>query len=238
MAVKLSFIFALILSLIGLTISFNLTTAQNKTDNSMVKDFKVDITKPSVLLTFEKFGEVASKGSDIPIKVGFLKLFNNTIFPIAVDANFDTRILQSETLTLSNGTAVKTIPNNSLVEVCFDVDVIPYTTSIADKNKNSDKKVKNSIIAGIQLKKENPAENDKTTCFWRNGWRADEFGNGDRIWIKPNQSFVFSVPSDYLKDNLKVSALFSYEWEFNDGKLNFDEPKHKVYFYGSDIPKK
>ncbi len=115
MAVKLSFIFALILSLIGLTISFNLTTAQNKTDNSMVKDFKVDITKPSVLLTFEKFGEVASKGSDIPIKVGFLKLFNNTIFPIAVDANFDTRILQSETLTLSNGTAVKTIPNNSLV---------------------------------------------------------------------------------------------------------------------------
>lgn len=235
MAIKLSFI--LIFLIIDLLASCSLTNAQKKIDNGMTKDFKIDATKPSVFLTFEKFGETKSKGSNTPTKVTFLKLHNNTIFPIAVDANFDTRFLQSETLTLSDGTAVPTIPDNSLVEVCFDVDVIPYTTSIEVEIKNPDKRAKNGIVAGMQRKKENPAENDKTTCFWRNAWKSDEFGDGDRIWIKPKQSFIFGVPSNYLEGNLKVSTLFSYEWEFSNGKLNFDEPKHKVYFYGSDVPK-
>jgi len=99
----------------------------------MTKDFKIDTGKPSVFLTFEKFGEIKSRGSKTNINVAFLKVHNNTIFPIAVDANHDTRLLQAETLTISDGTVVETLPDNSLIEVCFDVDVIPYTTSIESR---------------------------------------------------------------------------------------------------------
>jgi len=225
---KLFFLFTLILSLFGLTLSFNYTDSKKGLDKGMVKNFKIDATKPSIFLEFENFGEIIRENSNLPVKTVFLRLHNNTNFPIAVDANFDSKILQSEKLVLSDGNTVKTIPDKSLVDVCFDIDVIPYTTSVEDKGK---------IISGVQLKKENPAENDKTTCFWRNAWRGDEFGNGERIWIKPKQSIIFAVPKDYFKENLKVSTLFSYEWEFYDGKLNFDEPKHKVYFYGSDLPR-
>jgi hypothetical protein len=36
---------------------------------------------------------------------------------------------------------------------------------------------------------------------------------------------------------LKVSIPFYYEWEFEGERLNFEEPKHKVYFTGGDLPK-
>lgn len=228
MAIKLLCVTVLVIIVLGSTIGFDFTNAQKNLDKGMVKDFKINPSKPSVFLEFEKFGEIIPRTSNVPTKAAFLKLTNNTALPIAVDANFDTKLLQSETLILSDGAAVKTIPNMSVVEVCFDVDVIPSTTST---------KANSSILMGAQSIKNNPAENDKTTCFWRNTWRADEFGNGDRVWIKSKQSIIFSVPIEYLKENLKVSTLFSYEWEFNNGKLNFDEPKHKAYFYGSDLPR-
>lgn len=228
MAIKLLYVSTLAVLVLGATIGCRFANAQKIEGRSLTKNFKIEASKPSVFLQFEKFGEESSRASSAAPKFAFLRLTNNTILPIAVDANFDARVVKSEPLTLSDGISVQAIPNMSVVEVCFDVDVIPTTGSI---------KTNGGIVQGIQSKSKNPAENDKTTCFWRNAWRADDFGNGERVWIRPEHSIVFGVPVDYLKDNLKVSALFSYEWEFENKKLNFEEPKHKVFFYGSDLPK-
>lgn len=59
------------------------------------------------------------------------------------------------------------------------------------------------------------------------------------VFIKSGGSEVFSVPREHLIDGLLIKVNFTYEWDIEpDGSISDLEPKHYVYFYSSDIPKK
>jgi hypothetical protein len=51
-------------------------------------------------------------------------------------------------------------------------------------------------------------------------------------WIAPRDNVKFSVPLDYLRDDLQVFVRFNYEWEM--GKQGFfnNTPEHRVNFRG------
>ena len=52
------------------------------------------------------------------------------------------------------------------------------------------------------------------------------------IKLAPGKSFVFSVPREILCKSLKIYIVFNYDWEGTG-----DEPEHRVYYYGSALPK-
>jgi len=52
------------------------------------------------------------------------------------------------------------------------------------------------------------------------------------IKLQPGKSLLFSVPREHLCKNHKLYLIYQYEWEEYAG-----EPEHRVYFYGTDIPK-
>lgn len=59
------------------------------------------------------------------------------------------------------------------------------------------------------------------------------------ISIASGKSVLFSVPREHLVEGLAIKVPFRYEWETDsDGFTSDLEPKHFVYFYSDDIPKK
>jgi len=57
--------------------------------------------------------------------------------------------------------------------------------------------------------------------------------------LKTGKSLLFSVPREHLAEGLAIKIQYTYEWEFDpDGSDNLDEPKHYVFFYSAEIPKK
>jgi hypothetical protein len=58
------------------------------------------------------------------------------------------------------------------------------------------------------------------------------------ITLPPGKSMIFSVPREALCKNLKIYIVYNYAWEKHDEYRPFDyEPEHRVYFWGSDLPK-
>jgi len=66
-------------------------------------------------------------------------------------------------------------------------------------------------------------------------WGIDVVG---LIPLPPGKSLLFSVPLETLCKNLKIYIEYNYAWERKNYYDNYgDEPQHRVYFYGSDLPK-
>ena len=57
-------------------------------------------------------------------------------------------------------------------------------------------------------------------------------------WIASGDSVLFSVPSQYLKENLQIFVRFNYEWEVTKNGSIVSGPEHRVSFRGIDIPDK
>jgi len=56
------------------------------------------------------------------------------------------------------------------------------------------------------------------------------------IRLAPGKSIVFSVPREMLCEDRKIYVVYNYDWEEREG-IMVDEPEHRVYFYGSALPK-
>jgi hypothetical protein len=57
-------------------------------------------------------------------------------------------------------------------------------------------------------------------------------------WIASQDSILFSVPIEYLRKDLQVYVRFNYEWETNKRGNTINDPEHRVYFRGIDLPDK
>ncbi len=71
--------------------------------------------------------------------------------------------------------------------------------------------------------------------------KAPELHYGDSSatsWIPPRESITFSVPAIYLRPGLVLYVPFNYEWELSNQMIFGNEPEHRVYFRGVDLPKK
>ncbi|HEX8162592.1 MAG TPA: hypothetical protein VF538_12005 [Pyrinomonadaceae bacterium] len=68
--------------------------------------------------------------------------------------------------------------------------------------------------------------------------RGYKLGHVSTLFTLPSgRSVVFSIPREHLVKGLKICVNFNYNWEASErGWVRDDEPKHYVYFYGSDVP--
>jgi hypothetical protein len=57
-------------------------------------------------------------------------------------------------------------------------------------------------------------------------------------WIASADSILFSVPNDYLKEDLKITVRFNYEWEVSKDGVIVSGPEHTISFRGIDLNEK
>ena len=190
--------------------------SQEKTTSVIPSKSVTDKNKPSVYITFERFGgsePIVKSNEDKSARIS-LRLHNNTSLPIAVDANWDIRKVTPFPITLSDGGKGVTVSDGAELEICYEAEAMPQ------------RKVEEFLK--IQVPKQIPSYYNCRLGLQRSG-RSD-------TWIRSGNSIVFSVPQEFLTKNLKIYTLFNYEWESENGQMKADEPHHQVYFYSTDLP--
>lgn len=55
-------------------------------------------------------------------------------------------------------------------------------------------------------------------------------------WIASEDSVLFSVPVEYLRNDLQILVNFNYEWELAKSGFFVNGPEHWVTFRGIDLP--
>lgn len=176
---------------------------------------------PSVFLSFEKIVTRESRCKGESGKSVLLRLNNNTENPLNVGANFSSALadLITKPYYLPDTTEVIALNSNSEVSLCYEVE-------------GTYVKGKNDVIKKTSAPKRDPF----CSCSWLSDGKELSHPSNIGVWVLPNESIIFSVPLKFLSQNLKIYTEFHYFWEFNNGKLNYFEPSHKVYFYYYDLP--
>lgn len=182
-----------------------------------------DRNLPSVYLAYDSKTRVATKNDSKKLEYVVLQIHNNTTVNINVAANFDARLasdIEDGYFELSGGHRGVFLKSGSEVELCFDAEGL-----FVQKGYSIPRKIENPKITDL-----------RNSCSFRSNGkdRASPFESG--YWIKPNEFVKFRVPARLLGQNLKVYTEFSYPWEFKNGMLKRNEPRHKVYFYYFDLP--
>ncbi|MBS1792971.1 MAG: hypothetical protein JSS81_03910 [Acidobacteria bacterium] len=179
---------------------------------------------PSIFLSYDSQAKRDSRclgeGGDQVI----LQLHNNTDNYINVNANWDVtlspNILDETAFKLPDGTNAKTLKSGSDVELCYEVEGV--------FNRRSDKRSKKFTPP----KREVPA----CGCSYISDLKQIPYPERVGYWIKPKEFIKFGVPLKFLGKNMKIYTEFNYLWEFENGELRYNEPRHRVYFYYSDMP--
>lgn len=217
----------ILLLLLVVVISVSVNNAQ--ISNHLLKD------KPSVYLTYEKSGERKSmiKQENESNQGIWLRLHNNTLKPIAVHANYYVDKVKITSIRLTNGTETKALTDGAEVELCYEAEAISVTTT----RKTYDSQTKEyTITQGIPVEVAVPKQSPSYySCKWNAGRRNQV------SWIASGNSIVFSLPSEYLAENLKIYTLYNYEWEVENttlespGWIKRNEPYHQIFFSAFDI---
>lgn len=191
------------------------TIAQTpQSSNAVTK--QLNKNRPSIYLTFEKVGgrkERVKTKWDKAERLS-IRLHNNSQWPIIVEADGEFTMATLEEIILADGGKGYALPESSEVELCYDSELI--TQSLSEMGS----------VMKIP---------DQTFHFYSCKNRAKRRGRGN-VWIRSGNSLVFSVPREFLAENLKISTVFNYEWESELGQMKADEPSHHVYFYSTDLP--
>ncbi|HEX8737993.1 MAG TPA: hypothetical protein VF721_21855 [Pyrinomonadaceae bacterium] len=183
-----------------------------------------DKNKPSVYLSFDSQAVIDEACSSKKRAAYRLALHNNSTKPINVGAHFAASD-PTDKITLGDGTIAKALPDKKFVRMCYDVEAVPYYTSKVDNT---------GIYDEILVRRATPEVTFYCSCAFQQ--QADRRYDG--VWIAPGKSILFAVPKEYLAEDLKIYTLFNYEFEFEGGKLRYNEPHHQVFFYWSGIPKR
>ena len=173
-----------------------------------------DRSHPSVYISFERLGgrrPLVKSAEDNSPRIS-LRLHNNTGALIAVEANSADPTLIP--VTLADGGKAYALRESEEVDLCFEAEAVPQIT--ADE------------FFAIKVPKQIPS-------YYSCKWRADRRGKRS-FWIRSGESVIFSVPREFLAEDLKIYTVFNYEWESEKGQMKADEPVHQVYYYSSDLP--
>lgn len=180
------------------------------------QQFEPDRSKPSVYLSFERIGKsepLLTKSAYDDQDHVFLRLRNNTRSPIAVDANYDVRLIKLVKFVLPDGSAATALPDGAEVKLCHEA----VAMSLYRLDEYRDIKVP-----------------DQSNYLYNCARASGRSGPGDN-WIRPGESVVFGVPKVFLGPNLRIYTLFNYAWETERGYVKLDEPHHQVFYYSTDL---
>lgn len=192
--------------------------------NTLWANPNLDKTKPSVYLSFVATETVDEDCSLKKVSAYRLALHNNTSRPINISANYSAT--DATKLRLTDGTLADALPDGKFVTLCYDVESVP---SFASKVENG------RIQMEIPVRRTPPEVVFYCTCAFEQ--QRDRRNDYPGVWIAPGNSVQFAVPQEYLKGDLKIYTLYSYESEFESGKLRANEPHHQVFFYASGVPR-
>lgn len=208
-------------SLVGIT-SSNAQTTKRTPD-----------VKPSVYLSFERQGGrkplFQCKGES---QQGiWLRLHNNSSKPIAIAANYIVSEDKTVPLILTNGTQTKGFAESAEIQVCYEAEAIPVTTSRRTYNPKSNVvNLEMGVPVEVKVPKQSPSY---CSCKW-SAERARDF---QVSWVPAGSSVVFSVPREYLAQHLKIYTHFNYEWEIDRNMyVEINEPYHQVFFHDYELP--
>ncbi|MBK9162975.1 MAG: hypothetical protein IPM21_03550 [Acidobacteria bacterium] len=182
-----------------------------------------DTSMPNVYLSFENQRQSNSGTRGKRDSLFIFRIHNNLSVPINVAANFDNRSsgeIEDGSYQMPDGRLGTFLKSGAEVELCFDAEGL-----FVPQGNTTHKKAKAPANESL-----------KDSCDFRvNGkQRADPFERG--YWIRPGEYVRFAVPSKIIKANTKLFTDFSYPWEFRDGIMRLNEPRHRVYFFYYDLP--
>lgn len=177
----------------------------------------------SVTLELDK---KAVSGANSASEQIYLRLRNNTPQRIAIDANFDLQQVRATAITLLDGADAMAIQEGALVDLCFDIRMLPVLVKERPRKSSSGLRI---LSEGYYILKDNPAKEDKRTCLWRGT------GSGEHAWLEPSKSVLVSIPRKYVRDDTVVQVFFAYESEFLRGILDEREPRHLAFWMGAEL---
>lgn len=183
-------------------------------------------SRPSVYLSFERAGPREPR-SGVEARSGFwLRLHNNTARPIFVYADLDQGATVERELSPTH--RLLFAKDGAEVRACYDVDAAPTRISRVLPIKSSLPKAETEVPSRTDA----PVSDPRTSCEW-----GVARNRSARIpWLAAGESVVFSVPANFLSEGLRVSTMYSYDWEADEfGYIRNDEPIHLVYFTHSQM---
>lgn len=185
---------------------------------------RLDKSKPSVFLSYAG-EEIVDENCSLKKQPSYLlRLRNNTVHAINVDATYSTTS-RVGILTLLDGSKAPSLPDGTRVTLCYEAESILTLTSSSTNGE---------IRTEIPTQREVPQSPVYCRCVWsqQRTRREDDYPGA---WIPSGSSMIFAVPKQYLADGLKIFTIFNYDWEFESGKLRPNEPHHQVFFYSTEL---
>lgn len=178
----------------------------------------IDNTLPSVYLKYEGVARL-SGGSDTVL----LQLHNNTNLNINVSANFNTdsaSAIEDGKFELPGGGSGTLLKLGSEVELCYDAEGLFMQKGYSMPTKSPTPRISDL----------------RNSCSYRSNGKRDDDPYSMGYWIRSKEFIKFKVPAGLLKKGLKVYTEFRFPWEFSNGRVRLNEPKHRVYFFYFDVP--
>ena len=183
---------------------------------------RIDRDRPSVYLKYDMVASRPSRCAGEGGKQVILQLHNNTNTSINVGANFAAGLesIIVEPIELPDGGFGKMLKNESEVELCYDQEAL-YIQNSYNKPKQARLPPRPSLAC---------------SCIYRSNGKKPDYPFNIGFWIKPGEFVRFAIPQKFISQKFKVFTEFSYPWEFGEGQRRLNEPRHRVYFYHSDLP--
>ena len=123
--------------------------------------------------------------------------------------------------------------NNTIWTIAVRSDVLYYKTEKTVKLSNGKEfyTMPNNKAVSLQYRV------DKFALPWKNV-KVPQIAyadSGSINWIASADSILFSVPIEYLKEDLQIIVKFNYEWEVGKNGSIVSGPEHNVSFRGIDL---
>jgi hypothetical protein len=192
-------------------VALNLSTvalAQLPKNRHANNSIRLQKDKPSVYISFVRFGKRESFRTVDSENGVYLRLHNNTRWTLVLQA-------------YGAGGYVFTKLDAEEMGMFYGVEEVPTLGVQLGTGEPA-----NPALVQKPVKPPDPYENCEVALgYWSSTVTIVE--------LKPGKSFLFSLPREALCRNLRAYILYQYNWEKDNGS----EPEHRVYFYGSDLPK-
>lgn len=173
--------------------------------------------KPTVYITFETFGKLEPIGIDESKDGVYLRLHNNTRWSLVLSAGgFDSEMD-------ATGKEVEVGLFYGFEEISTPLSRSGSEFFAPRDPREASRMTELSYIEAHKYDKCEVQSNE--SCRFCSA-----------IQLQPGKSFLFSLPREELCQNLKTYISYQYDWEDDWGFGN--EPRHRVYFSGADLPKK
>jgi hypothetical protein len=190
------------------TVTFAQRTKSRRDNNSV----RLQKDKPTVYISFVRFGQRDSFRTVDSENGVYLKLHNNTRWNLVLRA-------------YGAGGYKFTTADAEEIGMFYGVEEVPKSRKQLGSGTPA-----NPSSALIEQPKQQPDPYEN--CEVARGYSPS---TATIIELQPGKSFLFSLPREALCRNLRAYISYQYNWE-SEG-FDDDEPEHRVYFYGRDLPK-